>query len=140
MSVVIAVMAVVVAGMAAVMLYALHRRRVLQWLPAYIQSVLARRQPPSGPVHVMFCFVDHFEPRWGGADYATERARMARWCSGYPELCASHRDADGKPPRHTYFFPEEEYRPEHLRDHDAIRRLTELIAEHAQEPRSLGEA
>jgi hypothetical protein len=64
----------------------------------------------------MFCFVDHFEPRWGQADYERERERMRQWCERYPRLCEGHRDADGRPPRHTYFFPEEEYRPEHLRD------------------------
>jgi len=64
----------------------------------------------------MFCFVDHFEPRWGSADYDTERARVHRWCADYPALCAGHLDADGVPPRHTFFYPEEEYRPEHMTD------------------------
>jgi hypothetical protein len=64
----------------------------------------------------MFCFVDHFEPRWGNATPETERARVRRWCSDYPKLCAGHRDADGRPPRHTFFYPEEEYRPEHMRE------------------------
>ena len=36
----------------------------------WIGSWLRRRPRPAvpGPVHVMFCFVDHFEPMWGKAD------------------------------------------------------------------------
>ena len=100
--------------LAAVGLVLLVRRRNMhQWLPAYLR----RRRPHhrgEGPVHVLFCFVDHFEPRWGGADIETERARVARWCRDYPRLVEGHRDADGRPPQHTFFYPEEEYRREHL--------------------------
>jgi hypothetical protein len=105
----------VLAGIGGI-LSSLIRRRVFDWLPSYVRGLVARRPRHDGPVHVMFCFVDHFEPRWGRADYATERERVRRWCEGYPRLCAGHVDADGKPPRHTFFFPEEEYRPEHMRD------------------------
>jgi hypothetical protein len=97
----------------AVLLISLRKRRLLDWLPAY----LLRRapKPTEGvPVHIMFCFVDHYEPRWGRADYATECARVRRWCEEYPRLYARHRDADGRPPRHSFFYPEEEYRPEHM--------------------------
>ena len=68
----------------------------------------------------MFCFADHFEPRWNGADLETERRRVASWTDGYPRLCAGRSDADGFPPRHSFFFPSEEYRPEH------VERLIEL--------------
>jgi hypothetical protein len=43
-----------------------------------------------------------------------ERARVARWCHDYPLLAQRFRDADGCHPKHSFFFPEEEYRPEHL--------------------------
>jgi hypothetical protein len=114
-----AVVAVAIAALLAAAIWAaaapLRRRRVFDWLPALLLGMRLRK-PRTSPVHVMFCFVDHFEPRWGRADYATERARVRRWCDEYPRLCAPHRDADGRPPRHTFFFPEEEYRPEHLQD------------------------
>ncbi len=109
------VLVLVVAAFGAAWRY-LRRRNMLLWLPAYCRGLWRRPAPHAGPKHVMFCFVDHFEPRWGRADYEQETKRMRRWCEGYPRLCANHRDADGLPPRHTYFFPEEEYRPEHLRD------------------------
>src|ERR1700744_2264601 len=79
-------------------------------------SYLLRRRPPpvKGPVHVMFCFVDHFEPAWGRVDLETQRARVDRWCLDYRALASAHRDADNRPPQHTFFYPEEEYLEEHL--------------------------
>lgn len=66
------------------------------------------------PVHVMFAFCDHFEPRWGKASESEEDERVDRWCRDYPKLAAQHRDADGCYPKHSFFFPEEEYRKRHL--------------------------
>ncbi len=89
-----------------------RRKNMHLWLWAY-----AKRQRPravSGPVHVMFSFVDHFEPQWGRPDYAVELQRVARWREGYQALASRHRDADGVHPQHTFFYPEEEYREEHL--------------------------
>ena len=61
-----AYLALIVAG--------LRRRNVGIWWSDYrrhirAQAKLVRR---ACPTEVMFCFVDHFEPRWGKADYATE--------------------------------------------------------------------
>ncbi|MGH8865542.1 MAG: hypothetical protein ACREVZ_12980, partial [Burkholderiales bacterium] len=36
------------------------------------------------------------------------------WAGAYPRLCAGRADADGRPPQHTFFFPSEEYRGEHI--------------------------
>ncbi|NUO71170.1 MAG: hypothetical protein HOQ10_00435, partial [Frateuria sp.] len=56
---------------------AIRSRNMQIWLGGYL-----RRRPPvppaEGPVHVMFCFVDHFEPNWGRVDLATQRARVDR--------------------------------------------------------------
>lgn len=98
---------------AAVALAVMIRARNMQiWLGSYITRQRWRR--PEGPVHVMFCFVDHFEPAWGKADIDTQRHRVDRWCADYKALASSHRDADGRPPQHTFFYPEEEYLEEHL--------------------------
>jgi len=97
---------------AAVLAYGIRARNMQLWLGGYLR----RRRPraPAGPVHVMFCFVDHFEPAWGRADLVAQRRRVDRWCREYRALAAAHRDADGRPPQHTFFYPEEEYREEHL--------------------------
>jgi hypothetical protein len=92
--------------------WGIRRRNLHLWLPAY----LARRRTRTTrkPVHVLFCFVDHFEPAWGKADVVKQSERVARWCRDYRSLAARHRDADGRPPQHSFFYPEEEYRVEHL--------------------------
>jgi hypothetical protein len=92
----------------------LRRRHVFVWLPGYLRSRLDREAPSAGPVHVMFCFVDHFEPAWKRPGAYVEAARVDRWCDGYPALASRFEDADGRAPQHTFFFPEEEYRAEHL--------------------------
>jgi len=68
------------------------------WLWAYIA---AQWQPPaaqatSGPTHVLFTFVDHFEPH--------DQMTMDRWMAAYPKMAGRHHDADGKPPQHSWFW------------------------------------
>jgi len=99
---------------AAMVLELLRRRHVLQWLPGYVRARLARRSAVAGPTHIIFCFVDHFEPAWKRPGLGVECARVARWCDEYPKLSRRFLDADGFNPKHTFFFPEEEYRFEHL--------------------------
>ena len=90
----------------------LKSRNMHIWIGSWLRR--RARPPVAGPVHVMFCFVDHFEPMWGGADAAAQDARVERWCRDYRALAGRHRDADGRPPQHTFFYPEEEYTPGHL--------------------------
>src|SRR5262245_60039663 len=99
---------------AGLVLEALRRRHVLQWLPGYIHARMGPDPRAGGPTHIMFCFVDHFEPAWKRPGPEVEHARVARWCRDYPLLAERFRDADGRHPTHTFFFPEEEYRFEHL--------------------------
>jgi hypothetical protein len=101
---------------AAIIALGLKRRNVGIWWRDYWRHLRdqSRVGARASPTHVMFCFVDHFEPRWGKAAYATEVERVQRWMDGYPKLCAGHRDADGRAPQHSFFFPSEEYRAEHL--------------------------
>ncbi len=92
---------------------AIRARNMQIWLGSYLWR-RRRAVPLAGPIHVMFCFVDHFEPAWGKVDLFTQRARVDRWCRDYRAMTAGHRDADGRPPQHTFFYPEEEYVEEHL--------------------------
>jgi len=104
-------MLAVSAGLAVVFVEC-RRKNMHLWLGSY----LVQRRPPLeiGPVHVMFSFVDHFEPQWGRPTYEVEVSRVARWREGYRALAVRHIDADGVHPQHTFFYPEEEYREEHL--------------------------
>ncbi|PXW95559.1 hypothetical protein C7444_109129 [Sphaerotilus hippei] len=100
------------------------RQRNLQiWLWNYLRQGWRAPVPAGVTRHVMFCFVDHYEPMWKQPDHATECRRVARWRQEYPQLCAGLRDADGRAPIHSFFYPEEEYRPEHL---DALVELCRL--------------
>ncbi len=103
--------ALVLAAAVAVTL-AIRARNMQYWLWGY----LTRRRPPrpEGTVHVLFCFVDHFEPNWGRVDMDTQRHRVDRWCNEYRAMASRHRDADGCTPQHSFFYPEEEYVEEHL--------------------------
>src|SRR5262249_33803104 len=42
------------------------------------------------------------------------RARVERWVRDYPRRLGRFRDSDGRPPRHTFFYPPEEYAEEYL--------------------------
>lgn len=90
------------------------RKGVLHWLPAWCLWA-ARPRKRKAHSHVLFCFVDHYEPRWGGKrNMDRERSRVQRWVNDYPPLARSFTDSDGQHPKHSFFFPAEEYEPEHL--------------------------
>lgn len=99
----------------AVVAYVIRRKQMHIWLPDYLRRLGSWRDPSPGPIHIMFAFVDHYEPQWGRVeDINVERARVDRWLQDYPRLAGKHRDADGRHPCHSFFYPEEEYRKEHL--------------------------
>lgn len=85
-------------------------RRSFSWLWPYL-CALPRRWAAPRPheVHVLLCIADHFEPGNGGASRRQAADRVARWVDQYPKLFGSFRDADNRPPRHTFFYPVEMY-------------------------------
>jgi hypothetical protein len=112
--------ALIVAAVLASIVRLVHRRNIAGWLLSYLRQDWRAPAPAGTTKHVIFCFVDHYEPAWQKADLATQRERVKRWSDGYPQLCKGHEDSDGRPPIHTFFYPEEEYEKEHL---DAIATL-----------------
>ena len=87
-----------------------------QWVPAAIKSPPKRLaiDEHSGPVDVFIAVCDHFEPEWGNADPATALSRVREWRHEYPQLFERFHDVAGRPPQHTFFFPQDQYRPEYL--------------------------
>lgn len=83
------------------------KKGVLNWLPSYILNGMSLKEPidNSKPIHIMFCFVDHFEPFNGGADFAKATYRVNEWADKYPKMADQHVDADGIHPQHTWFYP-----------------------------------
>lgn len=78
---------------------------------------------PSGPVDLFLCVVDHFEPQVGQPTAALARMRLEDWLHRYPQIAGRHRDADGRSPAHSFFYPYDEY------DEWEFRRLTALCAD-----------
>jgi hypothetical protein len=79
------------------------------WLPGYAATPLRRRRRSDQPVHLLLCIADHFEPANGGASDATARRRVESWVHLYPKMLGDFRDSDGRPPRHSFFYPMEQY-------------------------------
>lgn len=92
----------------------IRKRNIDIWLSSFLKQDWRAPVPPGKTKHIMFCFVDHYEPMWKRPSYEIECQRVQRWRDEYPKLCAPFKDADGRSPIHSFFYPEEEYRPEHL--------------------------
>ena len=88
----------------------------IRGLPPATLLALARQREPqsSGQRHVFLCIGDHWEPKWNRPSRQVEIDRVGRWRDEYPRLAAQFADSRGRPPQHTFFYPEEEYEPEHL--------------------------
>ncbi|MBS1119458.1 MAG: hypothetical protein H6Q90_1686 [Deltaproteobacteria bacterium] len=97
------------------MLARLRKKNLHTWLPDYARHLVsrARQARSSGPKHILFALCDHYEPLWAGAPDRVGFARVDAWAERYPAL-GRFRDSDGRPPRHGWFFPGEEYRPHFL--------------------------
>ncbi|NVB80734.1 MAG: hypothetical protein HOV81_20225 [Kofleriaceae bacterium] len=97
------------------MLTRLRKKNLHQWLPDYARHLVrrARTPQPGGQRHILFALCDHYEPHWGRAPDDVARARVDVWADRYPSL-GEFRDSDGRPPRHGWFFPGEEYKPHYL--------------------------
>jgi hypothetical protein len=91
----------------------LRKKNLHTWLRGYGRHLARRALAPqfTGTRHVLFAFCDHWEPLWGHAPDHVGTARVDAWRDAYPRLAAAFRDANGRPPRHSFFFPGEEYRP-----------------------------
>ncbi len=93
----------------------MSQRSVERWLIPYCLQTAKRRAPARGQrVHLLLCLADHYEPKLGKAPPEQAQRRVERWVNEYPKLFGEFRDSDGRPPRHSFFYPEEEYEPEYL--------------------------
>ena len=74
---------------------------------------MRRRSPPrlDQRIDLILCVGDHWEPGHGHVTAQQADVRVDRWVNEYPRLFGDFRDSDGRPPRHTFFYPIEMYRP-----------------------------
>ena len=89
-----------------------QRKNLHLWIKSWVSKNW--KETHSKPTHILFCFADHFEPQWEKPSYQTEVKRVDRWCKDYLSIAKRHIDSDGRHPIHSFFYPEEEYRKEHL--------------------------
>jgi hypothetical protein len=85
-------------------------RAIDRWLVPYLRQTLSR-SPWPGRVRLLLCVADHYEPRHAARSPEQARARVDRWVDEYPRLFGEFRDADSRPPRHSFFYPMEAYDP-----------------------------
>lgn len=97
------------------MLSRLRKKNLHQWLPDYARHLVRRARTPQvgKPRHLLFALCDHYEPHHHNAPNDVAKARVDAWADNYPKL-GEFRDSDGRPPRHGFFFPGEEYKPYYL--------------------------
>ena len=83
------------------------------WIGGWLRDRALKAALPhaEGPRHLLFGVCDHFEPLHGRAPREVALARVRAWQQGLPALARPFRDASGRPPRHTFFYPGEEYDP-----------------------------
>jgi hypothetical protein len=90
--------------------------KIQPWLINYLLGRLKylKSSQDITPMHLFFCLCDHFEPLVGGADKQTGMKRIKKWVNNYPKIADRYRDSDGLTPKHTFFYPIEEYDPDYM--------------------------
>lgn len=76
-----------------------------RWLLPWI---FRQRSRAPSQRHVILAVCDHFEP-FHGAKKPQALSRVATWHSEYSRITTEFRDSGGTPPRHTFFYPIEQW-------------------------------
>ena len=88
-----------------------------KWLLPWLRYEVRRPRQPVTDVMVAVC--DHFEP-FHHTDKAGAQRRLEIWNEKLPALVSAGRDHDGVGPKHTFFYPVEQY------DQDVLASLASL--------------
>jgi len=91
---------------------------MIDWTIARFWRGITRSFIPTceRPKHVLLALCDHFEPAWtgdplqpGGASKTVAQNRVNSWRKRYPEAVLGLEDSSGFSPRHSFFFPGDQY-------------------------------
>lgn len=120
--IVITVSLVLFTGAGFVLWIQIRERGLDRWVPAAVfpAEVVSKADLDQDTMDVFIAICDHYEPEWGDPSFETAMERVRRWHDEYPRLLGRFSDVDGRPPRHTFFFPQDQYQPEYL---DVLARL-----------------
>src|SRR5262245_54695413 len=91
------------------------------WLPGYVRNRVGHWTSRNEVAHtvktehgvhrVWLAIGDHFEPYYQRVDAACACERVDTWIRQWPSIAARYMDSNGRPPKYTFFYPEEEYDP-----------------------------
>lgn len=65
-------------------------------------------------LQVFIAVCDHYEPMRMYPARSIQDLRVERWVHGYPQSVAGISDSVGRNPQHTFFYPGDQYVPEHV--------------------------
>ena len=71
------------------------------WMGSFVRWAFTPAPDVEGPRHLLVFYTDHFEP-----GPLVERSR--RWEAEFPALALKHRDSNGRPHQHTWFYHAEQ--------------------------------
>jgi len=94
-----------------------------KWLVPYL---LRSRPRSAGDPHLVISFCDHFEP-FHHADKAGALGRVANWDREFTAIANAFQDSGGQAPRHTFFYPIEQY------DADVVESIAQLCRKTSSE-------
>jgi len=86
----------------------LKSRNMQIWIISYIWSKFSKKKEYSHK-HIYVCLADHYEPYFANVDEKTARGLVDAWIKQYREIATKHTDSFGNHPKHSYFYPIEEY-------------------------------
>ncbi len=112
------------------------------WLAPYLNDRLHKWLRPANPKRAWVTITDHYEPLGGGASIEDALGRVAKWREKWPRIAGdAPRDAGGQRPQYSFFYPQEEYRPDLLEGIAEMVRLgvgdVEVHLHHDNEKRDL---
>jgi len=92
------------------------------WLLPHLKERVRKRLQPSKPKRAWVAITDHYEPLGMGATVETALRRVTRWRDQWPRIADSApRDAAGRRPQYSFFYPQEEYR------YDLLECIAEMV-------------
>jgi hypothetical protein len=94
-----------------------YRRMGGRWIVSYCRQYGRRSDRAArggAPVHLLLCIADHYEPHNGKVSDEQADRRVETWLCEYRRLFGRFQDSDGRPPRHTFFYPIEHYTQRHV--------------------------